>query len=274
VNIVFTGVVFGFACYLALDRHWDFLQHRDFWGALTSLLLISATGYWVNDVFDFKIDRVNKPRKTIVNAHLSAKKVLTAYFVIVLSVLMVSWFFQPMAIFMVNLSAALLLFAYAAWFKRFSVLGNLLIAALAGLVVYYAGLLYPFRLSMVWMTMFAFELTFIREVTKDIEDIKGDLQFKLQTLPIRIGIRATRTFLVFAYAFFILSCYVPFFEEAARTGLANWSYLLTSIAIVQLPALNLVYMLMNSGKPGDFSRQSQGLKLLIIPGLASLLFLQ
>lgn len=271
--MVIAGGVLLFASYLATGRQWQFLQTQDFWSGFVALCLITATGYWVNDVFDFKIDRINKPRKTIVNAHLSAKKVLTAYFVIVAGVLGVTAIVQPASLFLLNAAAIALLFAYAAWFKRFSVVGNLVIAALAGLVVYYAGLMFGFHLSMVWMTLFAFEITFIREVTKDVEDIRGDVQFRLHTLPIRIGIRATKVFLQVAYVVFILSCYVPFIEEGLRLGSWNLPYLAASVAGVQLPALGLMLMLVRSHRPADFARQSLWLKLLILPGLASLLLL-
>ena len=50
-----------------------------FWATLLTIAGIAATGYWINDVYDFRIDRINKPNRTIVNAILSVKKVMTIY---------------------------------------------------------------------------------------------------------------------------------------------------------------------------------------------------
>lgn len=227
----------------------------------------------MNDAFDFKIDRENKPKRVIVNAQLSVKKVLSAYFSVVTIILVASLLLQPFVLFWVNVAAVALLFLYAWLLKRTTVIGNIVIATLTGLVIYYAALIYVPRTAVMWMIMFAFEVTFIREVVKDAEDIKGDLKFKLQTLPIKIGIRATRRVLQFCYLVFILSCYLPILEAAFREQTLNWPYLIASIVLVQSPAAYLLLDLTKAESAQDFAKQSRFLKILIFLGMVSVLFL-
>lgn len=273
LNVFITLLAFVLAAFIAKGNGILFFQDIDFWYACVALTVITASGYWVNDAFDFKIDRENKPNRVIVNAQLSVKKVLTAYFLVVILTLTASLLLQSFVLFWVNLAAVMLLFLYAWLLKRTTVIGNIVIATLTGLVIYYAALIYVPRTAIMWMIMFAFEVTFLREVVKDAEDIKGDLKFKLQTLPIRIGVSATRRVLQFCYLIFILSCNLPILEAAYREQAFNWPYLIASIVLVQIPA---GYLLLDVGKAAgttDFAKQSKYLKILIILGMLSVLLL-
>ena len=274
LNVLITGLAFCLACFIANGRSIHFVGDLEFWYALVCLLLVTATGYWVNDAFDFKIDRINKPRRVVVNAHLSVKRVLSTYFTVVLLVLLFSFLTQPVSLTAINFAAAGMLFAYAALLKRTTVVGNLVVAALTALVVYYAALLYVPKAALFWAMLFAFEVNFIREVVKDVEDIEGDLRFKLQTLPIRAGIKGTKGVLYAAYGLFVLSCFAPFFEEYARLGYLNWWYLGAVSVLVVAPALWLLRHLRQAAHKDDWALQSRYLKWLIFAGMATLLFLR
>lgn len=273
LNVLITLIAFALAAHMAQGDILQCLRDAQFWYGCVALTVITATGYWVNDAFDFKIDRENKPRKVIVNAHLSVKKVLTAYIAAVMLVLAFSFLFQPLALFAINAGVAALLFLYAWLLKRTTVVGNIVIALLTALVVYYAAVMYVPRTVLMWTILFAFEITFIREVVKDIEDIKGDLKFKLQTLPIRIGIQATKHVVFASYLVFILSCYAPLLEGLLRTLTLNVPYLAVSVALVQLPAAYLMWRLRKAAVSADFAWQSKMLKFLIFMGMVSVLLL-
>lgn len=273
LNVLITLLAFTLAAFIAKGDLQACVQDPQFWYGCVCLTVISATGYWVNDVFDFKIDRENKPRKVIVNAHLSVKKVFTAYLAAVVLVLGFSFWYQPITLFGLNAGAIGLLFLYAWLLKRTTVVGNIVIALLTALVVYYAAVMYVPRTAVMWMIMFAFEVTFIREVIKDIEDIKGDLKFKLQTLPIRIGIQATKQVVLVCYIVFILSCYAPLAEGLVRMHTFNWPYLLASLLLVQVPSVVLLSKLRKTFEPEDFGWQSRMLKVLILAGMLTVLLL-
>ncbi len=273
LNVLISVLAFGLGGFLGLEHSFEFLRDSQFWIGFGVLAVISATGYWVNDAFDFKIDRLNKPRRVIVNAHLSVKKVLTAYFSAVGLTLAASFFLQDLPVFLINVGAAALLFLYAWQLKRTTVIGNLVIAALTAAVLYYAAVIYQLTFPLVWTIVFAFEITFLREVVKDIEDIRGDLRFHLNTLPIRIGIKSTKKVLYVATLMMIGTCYIPFWQELILNDVVNWPYIIASVVLVQLPLLYFLYLLIQASNPKDFHRQSQLLKALIFSGMASILFL-
>lgn len=277
VNVLITGVAFALSCYISLYETTGFFRDPLFYANVAVVLLISATGYWINDVYDFRIDRVNKPERTVVNAYLSVKKVLTVYFIVLgvalgFSLIYFGFYHRMFTLSFVHALAVGLLFVYASWFKRVSVVGNLLIAFLVSLVILLAGYLYHLNTELVYTLAFAFQVTLLREITKDVEDIRGDLQFNLNTLPIQIGMRATRQALYLLYGVFLLSCYVPVWLEAGDRA-ANLRYIAASLLLVQIPVIWVVYLLRRSATPAAFGLQSLLLKVIMAGGMISLLFL-
>jgi len=279
INVLISLMAFGVSCFIANDHSPSFLRDKSFWAVATTIATIAATGYWINDVYDFRIDRINKPHKTVVNAKLSVKKVLTVYFFVNgLIALFSLWFFSILyadyQITFINITSMVLLFWYATHLKRTSVAGNLLIAFLIALVILLAGYLYKLNIPLFWTLVFAFQITFIREITKDVEDIKGDLAYQLKTLPIIIGIRNTRYILLILYLLFILSCNLPLVYYYLRVEIFLWRYLLASILLVQIPMMYLIHMLAQASFPSDFGIQSRYLKYIMITGIITILWLR
>ena len=282
LNVLISLLAFAISCFLANDRSLTFLLDVPFWGTAFTILIIAATGYWINDVHDYRIDRINKPDKAVVNAILSVKKVLTVYFLFTLVILLFSfgylgWHLFKFHITFINFLSVLLLFIYASHLKRVSVAGNLVIAFLTALVLILAFYLYPVdprdNMAPIWAIVFAFEITLIREIVKDVEDIPGDLKFGLRTLPIQIGIRNTKKVLMGLYVIFLLSCYAPIVLEWWRDGAANWGYGFLSLTIVQIPCLWLIRFMWQSTEPVAFGQQSRYLKYLILTGMLTLFLL-
>ncbi len=279
LNVLISLMAFGVSCFIANDHISTFFVDPGFWGVTLTIAIIAATGYWINDVYDFRIDRINKPHRTVVNAKLSVKKVLTVYFVINgLIILFSIWFFSfyrsDYQITFINITSIFLLFWYASHLKRTSVAGNLLIAFLTALVILLAGYLYKLNIPLFWTIVFAFQITFIREITKDVEDIKGDLAYQLKTLPILIGIRNTRYILLVLYLIFIISCNLPLVYYYLRVEVFLWRYLLISILLVQLPMMYLLHLLVQSSFPSDFAIQSRYLKYIMIAGIITVMLLR
>lgn len=277
-NVFISLLTFGVACFIATGQSLLFLKEGTFWATAATIGVIAATGYWINDVYDFRIDRINKPNKTIVNAILSVKKVLTAYFaanfsILIFSGILITYHFREVQVTFINVLSILLLFIYASYLKRVSVAGNLVIAFLIALVIILAGYLYNINLQLVWTMVFAFQITLIREITKDIEDIRGDLQFHLKTLPIQVGIRNTKKILLFLYICFWVSCYMPILVHYYEEQKWLTTYGIISIFIVQIPLFWVLRKMLKSAKPDDFSIQSKYLKYIMLSGIMTLFFL-
>lgn len=271
-------ISFGVACFLASGNDFAFLREYSFWATAITIAAIAASGYWINDVYDFRIDRINKPDKTIVNALLSVKKVLTAYFItisiiILFSALILATYLEHAEITFVNLLSIFLLFIYASYLKRVGVIGNLVIAFLIVLVIVLAGYLYRINIPLIWTIIFAFQITFIREITKDVQDIEGDLAFKLRTLPIQIGIDQTKRVLLILYILFWISTYGPAIYSYFVEGKLLISYLLSSLLLVQVPLAVIMWHMLRSNSPEEFGKQSSYLKYIMLTGICTLFFL-
>ncbi len=277
-NVLISFISFGLACFIASSRHFSFFSHEMFWATSLMIILIAATGYWINDIYDFKIDRINRPDRTVVNAILSVKKVLTGYIIgisiiLLFSVIFIGYYKRHPEITLINILSVGLLFVYASFLKKVGVVGNFVIGLLIILVVLLGGYLYGINFTLMWMMAFAFQITLIREITKDVQDIKGDLAYKLRTLPIQIGMEATKQVLLILYVLFLISCLLPVIIKLVRTGEWLFPYLISSLLLVQIPTIWLMQKMMKAKEPEDFAYQSGFLKLLMLSGIITLFFL-
>ena len=64
-NVLMTCLSLCLGAYIAKNHSFIFLQHPIFWAITIATMLIGAGGYWINDAYDFRIDRINKPEKAI-----------------------------------------------------------------------------------------------------------------------------------------------------------------------------------------------------------------
>lgn len=278
LNVAIASISFVVACAVARFVPPYFWELPVFWAGLLSVAFVAASGYWINDVYDFRIDRINKPEKALINAHISVKKAVTVYVIVIICLLIASYtafvqLYDKPILFLINAASVLSLAIYAAWLKRISLAGNVVIACLTAMVILMGGYLFGFSAKILWLSIFAFEITLLREITKDAEDIRGDVAFGLQTLPIQIGLSRTRYVLVLFYAIFLISCWLPLPINWMRNQPASWLYSLISITGVQIPTIWLISRVWKSKEPEDFSEQSLWLKILIISGTISVLLI-
>lgn len=274
INLLISFLTFSVAAYFSFLYSFQFLYEPLFWLQASSILIIAAAGYLVNDLYDYKIDLINKPHKTYVNIYASAKKFWTLYFLLNLIAFFLS-FQLPFKFFFINLLSIFLLFTYAYYFKRYAIIGNLIISTLAALVIISGGLLKHIKLPLMWMTIFAFLITLIREIVKDVEDINGDLQNQLKTLPILAGLRLTQFIIIALVAVLMLSIPLPFIFHYLLFREFLWSYLASGILLVILPLLYVLKILMYHGfHIRKYSKVSALLKAVMLGGIFSCFFLK
>lgn len=156
--------------------------------AIAATALAVGAGNAINDYFDREIDRINQPQRAIPRGAVSPRGALV--FSGVLFVLAVGFAVTlprlAIAIAAINLLA---LISYTEWFKGLPGVGNALVAYLVGSTFLFGGA----AVGDVWATVVLFVLaavsTLTREIIKDVEDIDGDREEGLRTLPIAIGER-------------------------------------------------------------------------------------
>jgi len=181
-------------------------------------LCIAVAGNIINDIYDVETDAINKPEQLIVSKHISEKTALNLYIVLTLIGVGIGFYLSHLvgrsgfATLFVIISA--LLYVYATYLKQMTIVGNLVIAILVALSILIVGLfeLLPvitpqnqqtqvtFFKILLDYAIFAFIINFIREIVKDIEDIDGDYNADMKTLPIVLGRERTGK-VVFALSF-------------------------------------------------------------------------
>jgi len=148
----------------------------------------TAGGNAVNDYFDRDIDRINDPERAIPRGAVSARGAL-AFSVVLFAgatVLAVMLPVLALAIAAVNLVG---LVTYTQYFKGLPGAGNALVAYLGGSTFLFGAAAVGDPLAGAVLAALAALSTFAREVVKDVEDLAGDREEGLRTLPVAVGER-------------------------------------------------------------------------------------
>jgi 4-hydroxybenzoate polyprenyltransferase len=179
-----------------------------------------ASGYIINNFYDSQKDLINRPNKSMLDRLVSQKTKLTTYFTLNFIVsalaLIVSW----RALFFFS-SYIFLIWFYSHKIKKYPLIGNLTAAVLAVIPFFAILLHYYFNLSFEEIesyknnlavifshASFLFLLLLIREMIKDLENIKGDLANGYQTVPILYGEVMSKKIISVLVAFTIVPVYL------------------------------------------------------------------
>lgn len=159
----------------------------EFWALLAlaaaSTALVTAGGNVLNDLEDIEGDRVNHPERPLVTGAISvptARIIAIGLFVAGIEAALPVILAEPLVGIILAIALAAML-SYEFRLKAAGLGGNLLVAALTGLVFLYGGAVGGNALVLAPFAAMAFLATLSREVIKDMEDVEGDVS--RETLP-------------------------------------------------------------------------------------------
>lgn len=164
-----------------------------------------AAGYIINNFYDSEKDLINRPQKTMLDRLVSQNTKLSFYFVLNFLALV----FASYVSFRAVVFFALYIFAiwlYSHRLKKRPIIGNL-VSAILTVTPFFAIFIYyqNFELVVFAHAIFLFMLVSMRELTKDLENIKGDLALDYRTVPVVYGERISKIMLS-AVALLTISC--------------------------------------------------------------------
>ena len=284
--IVLTQILYEYCIYLPI--YGSHSSHQLGFIILASVL-IAADGYIINYYFDLNIDQINKPNRVIVNNAVSRRWAIFWHLVLSLLGLFFTVLALPPSLFwyliLANLFSILLLWLYSTNFKKQLLIGNVIISILTSwviLILFFSKSplsvdniisadhreIRLFRLTMLYAG-FAFIISLIREVLKDMEDRIGDARYGCKTMPIVWGLPASKVFvavwiIVLAGTLVILQLYVLAYEW--------WLSIVYCLLAIVAPLLIVLSKLTSAQSQQDFHLLSRYVKAIMFTGILSMLF--
>ncbi|OWP62121.1 prenyltransferase [Hymenobacter amundsenii] len=259
------------ACLLLPEAPWRQVLAPGFGLLVLAALSIGAAGYIINDYYDVKIDAINRPGRLVVGRAVNRRHAMLAHLLLSGLGVGLSGLLSPL-LGLVNLGSALLLWGYSVRFKRVALVGNVSIATLTAALVLLPELQASTGRSAVWgYALAAFLLTIVREIVKDVEDMRGDAQHDCHTLPLVWGVRRTKWVTGFFLACLVLLVAGAVFNcllLSQRYGLGSWL-----LVLVLGPLLALAAGLRRADQRQHFARLSTWCKAIMLSGVLSMLWL-
>ena len=257
---------------------------------IIATVLIAAGGYVINDYFDVKIDRINRPDEVIVTRSISKPVAMQLSLWlsgigivcgIIVAILLRSWTLGILFILVPGL-----LWFYSSSYKRLFMVGNLIIALLAALtpllvamanmailrlryetILPYISLPHDLYAWLGGFALFAFLLTWIREIIKDMQDQMGDRELECHSMPIVWGEKWTKVFVTFLVVLTI--AIIGHLWWHVLPFPTNWNSLSTRyIALgIIIPMLSILWLLWAAKIPSDYKTCQQVVKLTMLLGM-------
>lgn len=237
-----------------------------------------ASGYIINSFYDSKKDLINKPNKTMLDRLVSQKTKLQVYFglnfLVFLMAMLVSWraalFFS---------SYIFLIWFYSHKIKKYPIVGNIMAALLAvlpffGILLYYFkidGLLENVRNEKYYVIFahasFLFLLILIREMIKDLENIKGDMTQNYRTLPVILGESFSKKVITMLIICSIFPVYILI--EIYDVGYMDIYFYVSFIVLIFF-----IMKLWNSNSKDNYLLLHNIIKFIIVAGVFSIILIK
>jgi len=260
-----------------------------------SVLFIAAGGNVINDIFDVDTDMINKPDKSIIGKEISLESGRKIYAVLTFSGLFMSFFLaflvESIHFALVFIFMAGLMWFYARRYKQQLIIGNLVVAFASAMVLIVVWLFDFFYLSndvimlskasvvmgtvmryVFAYTIFAFAASFIRELVKDMQDVKGDERIGCRTFPVVFGLTYSRNLAL--ALLFILIVLIGFWQYFLLQigSLAAFGFLFLADGLAMMVMARLYY----ATETSHYAQASLITKGLMLAGILSIpmIFLQ
>jgi|SRR5690606_33039771 len=233
---------------------------------LSSALAI-ASGYIINNFYDNEKDLINRPYKSFLDKYVSKSTQLRTYFVLNFFSVGLAW--------LVSWRAALFYSGYIfiLWFyshkvkKNYPMIGNVTASLLVllpffGILMHFAN----FSWGIFAHAFYLYLIILIRELVKDLENLKGDFANNYQTVPVRFGIFPTKYMIAFLTICTLLPAYalIVYYE----VGYMQYYFYVSSGLLVAF-----AIFLFDAKAQSDYKKLHILLKLIILLGVCSIVLI-
>lgn len=279
------------------------MQEWEFALLVISSLFIAAGGYIINDYFDVRIDNINKPEDMVIDKGVKRRVAMGAHAVLSTLGCMIGIYLSWKSNILLAGGTVFCLSVVGLWyystsFKYQFLTGNMIVAIFTSISVILPALYEIPRIIVVYSRQlqiqqyqfgsevtttkilmwtlsvgaFAFILSLIREIIKDMEDVEGDKEYGCRTIPIVLGINKTKIIVLSLIVLTVAGCgYIQFTLYYLLNELYSNIYFLL---LIQIPLFILAFMVLRSGTKLFFHRSSMLVKFIMLTGVCFLILLR
>ena len=256
--------------------------------SLLSTLLIAAAGYIINDYFDVKTDKINRPKTVVIDVVIKRRWAMIFHIILNILGLILGLYLalkcHNLKLVLFQILSILLLWFYSTHFKKQLLVGNIVVSLLTATIplmpmvydYYLSGGINPMismllgsflntlLIIVLGYSAFAFLTSFAREVIKDMEDYKGDIQTGGKTMPIVWGMITSKvvTFftIIITIGLLLLACF-KFYKDQHNVAV----YYILGLVII--PLIILLIHITKATSSKDFKLASLLLKFTMLFGI-------
>ena len=251
-------------------------------------VLLTASGYLINDIKDYSIDKINKTGQNQVDYIGGMRKAVMVYTIqTIISLLLAAYLAYSLGKWQFFWLAPVMIFflwLYSVKMKNHFFWGNFgvsLFAIMVILLIWFSetkslhslteeiNFLFIRNIFLCY-GIFAFFTTWARELIKDAEDLKGDYIANLKTYPIKFGLKSTNKFIALLTVTIIVLIILIF--SLNMQNFSNFQIIFGCFGIF-LPATMILGFTFKANKKSDYSKMSRLMKLVMVGGIIFLLTL-
>ncbi|MBZ9729182.1 geranylgeranylglycerol-phosphate geranylgeranyltransferase [Salegentibacter sp. JZCK2] len=251
-------------------------------------IALAAAGYIINDLNDVKADNINKPHKSYIDQGISEKLAFIWFLIFNISAVVIGFYlaniigYPTFSALFIMCSA--LLYIYSTYLKFVPLAGNISVSLMVGGVAILPGIfdllpgitpLNQEKQAFLFFTLldyaiFAFLINLLREMVKDQEDINGDYNVGISTLPILLGHSRTNKIIfvigILPVAALVYYIYNYIFDDTFLV--------LYTLILILGPLLYFEIRILEAKKKKEYTHLSLILKIILFFGLISIGFHQ
>ena len=219
--------------------------------------LMAGAGNVINDVFDYKIDAVNKPDRPIPSGRISLKNARlyagTLYIISAILSLIISYLINNYLFFVIIICSAVIIYAYSRYFKALPLIKNIVVGGMIGFCFVVGGFILLcntkdwaiFKVS-VYIGLLAAVANVAREIVKDMEDVHGDQLGGARTFPVVYGKKASSIISIL-----LLAVTVAVHIYLYTFGIFNIAYIIILVIAVVLYLYAVCAMFASKFEPAE-----------------------
>jgi 4-hydroxybenzoate polyprenyltransferase len=241
------------------------LDYKLFFIVLASVCVVSA-GYIINNFYDVKADKINRPIKTEFDSIVSQQRKLQIYFTLNFLGFIFGWIISWKAAFFFAV------YIFGIWFyshklKKRPFIGLITVTVLTVLPFFAIFVYYKNFSKIIFVhATFLFFVLLLRELIKDLENLRGAIVNNYITFPVKYGERKTRKLGIVIIIFTIFPVIILF--NYPSVGYMRYYFLLSLIVLMFIG-----YFLWKSNLKRHYVMLHNVLKIIILLGVLSLLFI-